>query len=143
MLEFGVGQSTIPDQLREKYKAKVIAVDIIPPVNPHPDRLTGDIMDLKLSGNQFDLVYSLQVLEHIPEPVPVIHELYRLVKPGGYLYIHTDMHQDRDKDFFNWYYTVPPDHCSYYKPDTFEYILRNQNKAFITIKSKYVLIQKF
>lgn len=32
-----------------------------------------------------DVVLSTQVLEHIPEPVPVLQEIFRILRPGGML----------------------------------------------------------
>ena len=70
LLDFGCGQSTVPEKLRERGH-KVIAVDVTEPRRPHPDRLVGKISDLDLEPDQFDLVYSFQVFEHLPEPRPI------------------------------------------------------------------------
>ena len=42
---------------------------------------------LPFADNSFDLIVSLQVLEHVQQPTRVVHELYRVLKPGGHLYI--------------------------------------------------------
>lgn len=47
ILDFGCGQSVVPDQLREMGH-QVTGVDMAEPVRPHPDRLTGNILELKL-----------------------------------------------------------------------------------------------
>ena len=123
ILDFGCGQSSIPDLLR-KQGHRVLGVDLEPPLRPHPDRLTGDIFEMDLEDNQFDLVYSYQVFEHLPEPRPFLQELLRLTSPGGYLLIHTDMDTpQREEGFSNWFYVLPPDHCSYYRSRTFEKVL--------------------
>jgi SAM-dependent methyltransferase len=40
-------------------------------------------------SSSFDAVTLLDVLEHVPDPWKVSREVYRLLKPGGLLYLHT------------------------------------------------------
>jgi ubiquinone/menaquinone biosynthesis C-methylase UbiE len=42
---------------------------------------------LPFSDNSFDYVMSLQVLEHVPDPRPLIQEMFRVLKPNGQCYI--------------------------------------------------------
>jgi SAM-dependent methyltransferase len=44
-----------------------------------------DLTKLTFPENEFDLVISLEVLEHIPDYKKALAELYRITKPGGYL----------------------------------------------------------
>lgn len=143
MLDYGTGQSFVPDKLREQGH-KVVAVDIAPPLRPHPDRLTGDLLELKLGPNQFDLIFSFQVFEHLPEPRPVLDELLRLMKPGGLILIHTDMETpERDQEGFeNWWYVAPPDHCAFYRHKTFEVYLEDKPAELVWKDEKKVIIQK-
>lgn len=90
ILDFGAGQSLVPKRLRARGH-RVLAIDVIPPSEPHPDRFTGDILTCALPEKEFDLIYSFQVFEHLPNPRPVLCKLLQLVKPDGYLFIHTDM----------------------------------------------------
>jgi len=53
-----------------------LPVDIVSP---------GD--DLPLEDNSVDFVVSSHVIEHFPDPIKALKEWYRVVKPGGYLYI--------------------------------------------------------
>ncbi len=52
----------------------------------HAASLTkGSICDLPYEDETFDLVMSAHVLEHLSEPVAALHELKRVLKPGGLL----------------------------------------------------------
>lgn len=143
ILDFGTGQDRTPDVLREQGH-RVIAVDIAPPLRPHVDRLTGNLLHLELESNQFDLVYSFQVFEHLPQPVPVLNELIRLTRPGGYILIHTDMETpEREREgFSNWWYASPPDHCAFFKIRTFEVYLANSPHNLVWNDEKSAIIRK-
>lgn len=142
ILDFGCGQSVVPKKLRQRGH-KVIAVDVTGPMRPHPDRLTGNILDLDLEPEQFDLVYSFQVFEHLSRPVPIFNELLRLTKPDGYLLIHTDMEPpERKAGFEQWWYVLPPDHCSFYTLRSFEKILEGSPHTLVEGNPVYVVIQK-
>ena len=42
-----------------------------------------DICDLPFKENEFDFILCNHVLEHIPDDTRAMHELYRVLKPGG------------------------------------------------------------
>jgi len=47
--------------------------------------IVSDITNIPVSGNSFDAVMCIEVLEHIPEPIGAIKEFSRIIKPDGYL----------------------------------------------------------
>lgn len=47
----------------------------------------GDILKLPFRGESFDMIFSIGVLHHLPDPRRGFHELTRYLKPGGKLYI--------------------------------------------------------
>lgn len=45
---------------------------------------------LPFSESSFDYVISLQVLEHVEEPFPILAEIFRILKPGGKAHIRCE-----------------------------------------------------
>jgi ubiquinone/menaquinone biosynthesis C-methylase UbiE len=58
---------------------------------PNADVRQGDVTALPWPDDSFDLVQNSDVLEHLdpPQTVPALAELHRVLKPGGYLLVHT------------------------------------------------------
>ncbi len=46
-----------------------------------------DLLKLK-QENYYNLIYSIDVLEHIKENKKVLENIYRALEPGGYFYLH-------------------------------------------------------
>lgn len=49
--------------------------------------IVDDLTHSKLESNQFDFITSLGVIEHFRDSLPMLRELYRLLKPGGRIFI--------------------------------------------------------
>lgn len=49
--------------------------------------IISDIVDIPLQDKSIDAIMCTEVLEHVPNPIQVLHEFKRLLKPGGYLLI--------------------------------------------------------
>lgn len=47
----------------------------------------GQIVDLELPRDHFDIVTIWHVLEHVPDPRAVLQKVYSLLKPGGILFL--------------------------------------------------------
>lgn len=52
--------------------------------------LPADAQNLLFRDNWFDLVFSLNAFEHIPDPALALREAIRVTKPGGMIYIRFD-----------------------------------------------------
>lgn len=64
-----------------------------------------DLTEIK-HENRFDLIVSVDVMEHIVDDVKVFQNFYRALKPGGYLLINTpsiyggsDVHDESEESF--------------------------------------------
>ena len=51
--------------------------------------IVGSILNIPFNDNYFDIIISSEVLEHTPDPILAIKELYRVLKPNGICIITT------------------------------------------------------
>jgi SAM-dependent methyltransferase len=54
-------------------------IDVVPKILEEAD----------IPDNSADLVILLHVIEHVPSPIDTLREIYRVLKPGGYLLMET------------------------------------------------------
>lgn len=66
--------------------------------------------------NSFDVVTYQDVIEHIPDPVAELERVYKILKPGGLLFIVTpDVGGSWSKLLgSNWYHYKPGEHVNYF-----------------------------
>jgi len=53
--------------------------------------IVSDLRNMAVADATYDVVICSQVLEHLPEPEQVLHELHRVLKPGGRLWLSTPL----------------------------------------------------
>jgi SAM-dependent methyltransferase len=58
-----------------------------------------DICNLPFEDNSFDVILCNHVLEHIPDDIKAMKELYRVIKPGGWGIFQIPQDLMRDKTF--------------------------------------------
>ncbi len=87
VLDAGCGEGETLERLGSILEAEVTGIDLNPDSVeyaavriPSATFLTGDIGELPFEDDSFDLVLCLEVLEHIPEPGPVLAELSRVCR---------------------------------------------------------------
>lgn len=61
----------------------------------------GTVEELILEPNQYDVVYTIQTIEHVAQPDRVLAAIFRILKPGGRLVIVTDNTDSIDFGYFN------------------------------------------
>ncbi|PCJ57050.1 MAG: hypothetical protein COA79_17115 [Planctomycetota bacterium] len=69
-----------------------IAIDFVKQADCDQDRIKVEHMnflDKKLPSECYDLVYFMEVIEHVNNPVDFLAEIMRVLKPGGSLIIST------------------------------------------------------
>lgn len=54
-----------------------------------------DLCDLPFKDQEFDLIFCNHVLEHIPDDIKAMSELFRVLKSGGSAFLQVPLEQDR------------------------------------------------
>lgn len=115
IFDAGTGTALIPiELLRRGIAAEVTAADlaeqmlIVARKNIAAAKLQAgirlvhcDCKRLDNSGSSYDAVMSNSIVHHIPEPLTVLKECWRIVKPGGLLFVR-DLMRPVDHARLNW-----------------------------------------
>ncbi len=81
------------------------------------DRYTAiAVQDYAASGNKADIVYTSEVIEHVPDPNSFIEAIAKILNTGGVLYLTTpdSGHFRVPKNFIEWNDVMPPEHITYF-----------------------------
>jgi len=79
----------------------------------------------------FDGILSQDVVEHLTEPWSVLHKFMRLLSPQGWIYLATPNAAGLNARLSrsNWRELKNPGHLTLFRPDSLEYLLRNNGFA--------------
>ena len=69
---------------------------------------TMDAQCLIYGNDKFDLIFSLNALEHIPDPIKAVEEIWRVLRPGGVFYASFDPVWTADSGSHFIHYTHEP-----------------------------------
>lgn len=100
----------------------------------HPD-IVGDIHNLLMPDNSVDAIICIAVLEHVEEPWKAVHEIYRVLKPGGYLFIYAPFlyYYHPMKGYYKDFYRFTSDGLKYLLKDFNNVELQNVRGALATV----------
>jgi ubiquinone/menaquinone biosynthesis C-methylase UbiE len=95
VLELGSGLGILAEKISQKLvSGRMTGIEIsseqiakCPPENEKLVFIRGDAQDLPFKDNTFDVVYCRYILEHVPDPLRMLQEARRVLKPGGKLFI--------------------------------------------------------
>jgi len=94
--------------------------------------IQASLKNLPFLSNSFDFIFAIQIIEHIENDVGALKELYRILKPNGFLIVSVPAFM------FLW---GPHDekygHFRRYTKSDFQHLLA-QNGGFIVKKSRYL-----
>lgn len=127
----------------EEYLKKVDykVLDKVP--DYHPD-IVGDVHDLPLEDESVDAIICIAVLEHVEEPQKAVKEMYRVLKPGGYLYIYVPFlyYYHPMPGYYGDFYRFTYDGIKYMVRDFKDVELQNVRGAFETVMNLFPFFSK-
>lgn len=83
---------------------------------------TGTLIDAALPTDHFDVVTLWDVIEHVPDPVPLLTEAARVMKPGARLVLTTGDWGSRyaQRHGADWHLMTPPWHLTMFTRDSLQ-----------------------
>lgn len=83
---------------------------------------------------QFDVITSFEVIEHINNPIEEITNFYKILRKGGLVYLTTPNFNSISRYYLKSNYNIItyPEHLTYYTPKTIKHLFKKLN--FETLK---------
>ena len=90
------------------------------------DVFCGELADAKYPDGHFDVVTASEVLEHVPEPRPLLAEMARVVRPGGLLWATTPHGRGVSSKALGlkWSVLSPPEHLQLFSLGSMKAMLK-------------------
>lgn len=98
----------------------------------------GDLRNIDLPDNYFDIIVSSSVFEHVKDLDIALEEMFRILKPGGYLYSHFGpiwstsyghhLWFDYEQKTYTYHNVILPPYC---------HLLMTKNEVLDFCKEKY------
>lgn len=115
MLDLGCGTAKVPG---------AIGIDVVPLEGVD---LIGNLAErpYPFAPNSFDAVYLNDVIEHIPNTIRTMEEVYRILKPNGRAYVRV----------VNWnsiYTAMDPTHLAAYTENSFDFFGKRVGRSYYT-----------
>ena len=131
LLDIGCGAGTFLTIARER-GYQVMGQEVTPFFidfcrNQHGlDILAGEVKDLGLPSESFDVITLFDVIEHVLEPNELIEQSFHLLKPGGILMVGThDIGNWMARCYgVHWRHLLPIGHLTYFTHQTLRRLMR-------------------
>ncbi|MFP8489053.1 class I SAM-dependent methyltransferase [Gracilimonas sp. Q87] len=124
-LDFGAGTGPVITKMLTDEGYDIITYD------PYFDN------DKTVFDQRFDYIVSCEVIEHFHEPYTEFERLRKMLKPGGALFLKTDVYTE-DRDFHAWYYKSDETHVFFYHPYTFKWIKNEFSFNSLEIDGRHI-----
>jgi SAM-dependent methyltransferase len=87
---------------------------------------TGDLMDVEIPAESFDIITLWQVLEHLARPVETLRKARGLLREGGLLMLAVPNFDSFQARLFRnrWYHLEVPRHLFHYTPASLQSLLK-------------------
>lgn len=105
----------------------------------------GTLDSADFEPGSFDLVSARHVIEHVPDPVPFVRDIHRLLRAGGRFLVRTPNSHALGRGWFGtrWYANDVPRHVVMYSLETLDQLLSTHGFERVTARGfsspKYML----
>lgn len=89
----------------------------------------------------YDFITCTEVVEHLHSPGDEFDRLNRLLRPGGWLGVMTEVLRE-GRAFERWHYVRDPTHVCFYRPKTMQWIARHYGWVLHVPHPNVALFQK-
>jgi SAM-dependent methyltransferase len=127
-LDFGCGASRLLSIILGEHG---IACDPYDPIY-HPHTPYGQ--------KRYDAIISIEVFEHLHDPIATLKQLTASLNPNGYLIIGTALLTQTHEEFLQWRYRVDPTHVVFYSLQSFESLASQFRLDIIAHNGKNLVI---
>lgn len=130
LLDIGCGSGTLLKGMHQLgWQAEGVDFDAAAVQNARTKGLSvyhGSLAEQKFPASTFDAVTMSHLIEHVSDPVELLRECYRLLKPGGYLVIVTPNANGWGHRLYgaDWRGLEPPRHIQIFAPGPLKSVLR-------------------
>ena len=98
--------------------------------------------DSKALDQQYDFITCCETIEHFSNPKKELELMLRILKPGGWLGIKTNLYDSRTQTFDNWHYKRDLTHICFFSECTIKFI-KNQYSMKLLYQSKSSFIVNY
>jgi len=86
----------------------------------------GELKDIHFDSEQFDVISAAEIVEHLFDPLTVLKEAHRLLRPGGLLWITTPHAHSLAARMMklDWKLVCPPEHLQLFSVKGLRLLLR-------------------
>jgi SAM-dependent methyltransferase len=108
---------------------------IMDPVDTYNPDIVGDIHAMPFADNSHDAIICIAVLEHVEDPLLAMREMYRVLKPGGYLFIYVPFlyYYHAEKGYYGDFWRFTKDSLAYMAKPFSSYEIQSVRGAFGTL----------
>ncbi len=123
ILDYGCGPAPVLTALLKKKDYRVT------PYDPyfHADR--------RWKTQHFDSVVSVEVFEHLQDPLTALKEILSVLDTDGIVIIRTLLHNENQDVFSNWWYRQDCTHITFYSEKSFLFLAENFPLKILAIKN--------
>ena len=124
VVDLGCGDKYLEEPIKNS-GAKYLGLDF--------EDLDLEIGSVPISDNSVDIVISLAVIEHLFNPGLFLNEIYRILTPGGLLWLSTP-----DINACKYSFWDDPTHIHPYNPKSMRFLLNMNGFSYIKITPNYL-----